>query len=77
MSAPIRIVLADDHPIFRRGLVQVLQAEPDFEIAAECGDGGKLGGECGDAAAAGDDTASAVAPTAVALPLLFIGDALS
>ena len=39
MTAPIRIVLADDHPIFRRGLAEVLQAEADFEVAAECADG--------------------------------------
>ena len=39
MSAPIRIVLADDHPIFRRGLREVLEAEADLQVVAECGDG--------------------------------------
>jgi len=39
MSEPVRIVLADDHPIFRRGLREVLDAQPDFEVVAECGDG--------------------------------------
>ncbi len=39
MSDPIRIVLADDHPIFRRGLREVLEAEKDFRIVAECVDG--------------------------------------
>ena len=39
MSAPIRIVLADDHPIFRRGLREVLEAEKDFRVVAECVDG--------------------------------------
>jgi len=39
MSDPIRIVLADDHPIFRRGLREVLEAEKDFRVVAECGDG--------------------------------------
>jgi two-component system response regulator NreC len=31
----IRVVVADDHPIVRRGLRQVLEAEPDFEVVAE------------------------------------------
>lgn len=35
----ISIVLADDHPVVRRGLRGVLEAEPDFAIAAEAGDG--------------------------------------
>jgi Response regulator containing a CheY-like receiver domain and an HTH DNA-binding domain len=39
MSEPIRIVLADDHPIFRRGLREVLEAEKDFRVVAECADG--------------------------------------
>ena len=39
MSDPIRIVLADDHPIFRRGLREVLEVEKDFRVVAECGDG--------------------------------------
>ncbi|HET9300803.1 MAG TPA: response regulator transcription factor [Candidatus Polarisedimenticolaceae bacterium] len=39
MSDPIRIVLADDHPIFRRGLREVLEAEKGFRVVAECEDG--------------------------------------
>jgi DNA-binding NarL/FixJ family response regulator len=39
MSEPVRIVLADDHPIFRRGLREVLEAQPDFQVVAECSDG--------------------------------------
>jgi two-component system response regulator NreC len=35
---PIRIVLADDHPVVRTGLRMVLEAEPDFEVVAEAGD---------------------------------------
>jgi two-component system response regulator NreC len=34
----IRIVLADDHAVVRRGLRLVLEAEPDFEVVAEAGD---------------------------------------
>src|SRR5947207_1426438 len=35
----ISIVLADDHPLVRRGLRDVLEAEPGFVVVAEAGDG--------------------------------------
>jgi len=35
----IRIVVADDHELFRRGLRQVLEDEDDIEVIAEAGDG--------------------------------------
>jgi DNA-binding NarL/FixJ family response regulator len=35
----IRILLADDHAVVRRGLRLVLDAEPDLEVVAEAGDG--------------------------------------
>jgi two-component system, NarL family, response regulator NreC len=35
----IAIVLADDHPVVRQGLRGALEAEADFAIAAEAGDG--------------------------------------
>jgi anti-sigma regulatory factor (Ser/Thr protein kinase) len=34
-----RILLADDHPVVRRGLRLVLDAEPDLEVVAEAGTG--------------------------------------
>jgi two-component system, NarL family, response regulator NreC len=37
-SAPIKLVIADDHAIVRSGLRMLLDAEPDFEVAAEAGD---------------------------------------
>jgi len=37
-AAAIRIVLADDHPVVRRGLRLVLEDEADFEVVAEAGD---------------------------------------
>lgn len=35
----LRILLADDHPMFRRGLANLLGEHPDLEIVAEAGDG--------------------------------------
>src|SRR6202162_2889148 len=35
----IRIVIADDHPIFRDGLRKLLTLEPDFRVGAEARDG--------------------------------------
>jgi DNA-binding NarL/FixJ family response regulator len=41
MSIPLktRILMADDHPMVRRGLRLVLDSEPDLEVVAEAGDG--------------------------------------
>lgn len=39
MSSPIRILLADDHPLFREGVAHSLGAEPDFEVIAQAGSG--------------------------------------
>lgn len=38
-SSKIRIVVADDHPIFRDGLCRLLALEPDFEVVAQAQDG--------------------------------------
>ena len=38
LPAPIRIVLADDHAVVRRGLELLLGAEEDFEVVASVGD---------------------------------------
>jgi len=35
----LRVILADDHPIFRHGLRAVLEAAGSVEVVAECGDG--------------------------------------
>lgn len=34
-----RILLIDDHPLFRRGVAQLLAAESDFVVVGEAGDG--------------------------------------
>ena len=36
---PVRILLADGHPIVRYGLKNLLQLEDDFEVVGEAGDG--------------------------------------
>ena len=38
MTNPIRIVIADDHPIFREGLRRLLQSEQGYEIVGEAVD---------------------------------------
>ena len=38
-TAITRVFLVDDHPIFRRGLKEVVQMDPGFEVVGECGDG--------------------------------------
>jgi two-component system NarL family response regulator len=39
MADPIRVLVADDHAIFRRGLRTVLAYEDDIELVGEAGDG--------------------------------------
>ena len=37
MSDKIQLVIVDDHPLFREGLLQTLKAEPDVEIVGQAG----------------------------------------
>jgi len=39
MTAPIRILLGDDHPLFREGVANSLAASPDFAVIAQAGSG--------------------------------------
>jgi len=35
----IRVMLVDDHPAFLKGMVALIESEPDFSVVAETGDG--------------------------------------
>lgn len=37
--AKTRVLLADDHSLFREGLANILNAQPDFEVVGEASDG--------------------------------------
>lgn len=36
MKEPIRLLLVDDHSLFREGLSRLLQAEPEFRVVGHC-----------------------------------------
>ncbi|WP_173868897.1 response regulator [Streptomyces albus subsp. chlorinus] len=38
MSEPVRVFLLDDHEVVRRGLRDLLEAEPDLQVVGEAGD---------------------------------------
>lgn len=42
MSQKIRILVADDHPVVRDGLVAILSTQDDFDIVAEANNGDEL-----------------------------------
>jgi DNA-binding NarL/FixJ family response regulator len=42
MTSPVRVVLADDHPMFRYGLISAIATNPEIEIVGEAADGREL-----------------------------------
>src|SRR5579883_1622013 len=41
-STPIRILVADDHPIVREGLVAILSTQPDFSVVGQAATGSEV-----------------------------------
>ena len=41
-ATKIRVLVADDHPMLREGLVAVLSTQPDFEVVGEAADGSEV-----------------------------------
>jgi len=39
MIAQNRVVIADDHPLFRKGLREMIESDPTMEVVGEAGDG--------------------------------------
>ena len=39
MTAPIQVLIADDHPVFRDGLASLLEPENDFTVVGRAADG--------------------------------------
>jgi two-component system response regulator NreC len=38
-ASHVRVLLSDDHPIVRRGVRNILESTPEYEICGEAGDG--------------------------------------
>jgi DNA-binding NarL/FixJ family response regulator len=47
-SDPIRVLIADDHALFRRGLEMVLVEEPDIELVGQASDGAEAVARAGE-----------------------------
>ena len=41
MGTEIRVLIADDHPIFRQGLRLIIEAQRELTVVAEASDGGQ------------------------------------
>lgn len=52
-GGPVRILLADDHALVRRGVRLILEQEPDLAVMAEAGDGAEAVAAVREAQAAG------------------------
>ena len=58
MTDPIRVLIADDHPVYRDGLRALVESAPDLELAGEASSGLEA-----------VDAAAAVRPTIVLMDL--------
>ena len=41
MTTQITVLIADDHPIFRKGLREIIEAEPSLQLVGEAEDGAR------------------------------------
>lgn len=41
-AKPIHVLIADDHPVVRTGIVSMLNKESDIRVVGETGDGGQV-----------------------------------
>ena len=41
LTDPQTILIVDDHPLFRKGVIQLIQAEPQFRLVGEAASGGE------------------------------------
>ena len=41
MSGAIKVLIVDDHPLFRQGLRQLVESDPRFEFVGETGMGSR------------------------------------
>jgi len=48
VTDPIRVLVVDDHVLFRRGLQMVLAQEPDIDLVGEAGDGAQAVSQAAD-----------------------------
>ena len=48
MTDRIRVLLVDDHDLFRRGLAEVLEEEPDIEVIGQARDGREAAEKAGE-----------------------------
>ena len=48
VTEPIRVLVVDDHVLFRRGLQMVLAQEPDIDLVGEAGDGAQAVSQAAD-----------------------------
>ncbi|HZL42900.1 MAG TPA: response regulator transcription factor [Verrucomicrobiae bacterium] len=39
MKREVKVLIVDDHPVFRRGLREIIEEDPDFRIVGEAADG--------------------------------------
>lgn len=42
MAPQIKVLIADDHPIFRQGIIKIVEQDEAYTIVGQCGDGNEV-----------------------------------